>query len=105
MKNVLITGANKGIGLETARQLLQAGYFVFLGSRDKANGETARQQLVAAGFEQVAVIEIDVTDDASVQRAAEAVARQTPHLDVLINNAGISGGMEQQAIAMAPALI
>jgi NAD(P)-dependent dehydrogenase (short-subunit alcohol dehydrogenase family) len=101
MKKVLITGANKGIGFEAARQLLQAGYFVFLACRDKSRGEQARQQLRAEGFDQLAVIELDVTSDESVRRAAEAVRQHTPSLDALINNAGIIGGAGQQPSTVA----
>jgi NAD(P)-dependent dehydrogenase (short-subunit alcohol dehydrogenase family) len=101
MKNGLITGANKGLGFETARQLLRAGYFVFLGSRNRANGLAAQQQLATEGLTQVAVVEIDVTSDDSVRAAAAAVRAHTPHLDVLLNNAGISGASEQQPSTVA----
>ncbi|OUJ68172.1 SDR family NAD(P)-dependent oxidoreductase [Hymenobacter crusticola] len=89
MKYVLITGANKGIGYETAHLLLQAGYFVFLGCRDAAAGQHAQQRLHAAGFEHVQVVELDVTSDASVQQAVAIVRQRTPHLDALVNNAGV----------------
>lgn len=101
MKYVLITGANKGIGYEAARQLLQAGYFVFLGSRDAARGQQAQQQLQAAGFDQVLAVELDVTSDSSVQQAVETVRQHTPHLDALLNNAGIpSGDLTQRPSAI-----
>ena len=89
MKYALITGANKGIGYETAQQLLKAGYFVFLGCRDVARGQHAQQRLQAAGYDQVQAVELDVTSDQSVQQSVEAVRQHTGQLDVLINNAGI----------------
>lgn len=103
MKYALITGANKGIGYEAARQLLHAGYFVFLGCRDAAKGQQAQQQLQAAGFEQVQAVELDVTSDQSVQQAVEAVRQRTPHLDALLNNAGIPSDLTQQPSTITPA--
>jgi NAD(P)-dependent dehydrogenase (short-subunit alcohol dehydrogenase family) len=91
MKKVLITGANKSIGFETTRQLLKQGYFVYLGSRDTANGEEAVAKLKAEGLTNVALIQINVSDPESVATAAG----QITELDVLINNAGILGGMQQ----------
>jgi NAD(P)-dependent dehydrogenase (short-subunit alcohol dehydrogenase family) len=98
MKYALITGANKSIGFETARQLLQHGYHVYLGSRDVANGQQAVHQLQAEGYHQVELIQIDVADHASIAAAREAVGQKTAVLDVLINNAGISGGMPQPTL-------
>jgi len=94
MKKVLITGANKSIGFETARQLLKKGYFVYLGSRDVAKGEQAVAQLKQEGLDQVELLQIDVSDPASV----EAAGKKITELDVLINNAGILGGMGQSAL-------
>jgi NAD(P)-dependent dehydrogenase (short-subunit alcohol dehydrogenase family) len=91
MKKVLITGANKSIGFETARQLLQQGYFVYLGSRDQTNGEQAVAKLKGEGFDKVELLLIDVSNPASV----EAASKKVTELDVLINNAGILGGMQQ----------
>lgn len=96
MKKVLITGANKSIGFETARQLLKQGCFVYLGSRDAARGEQAVGQLKSEGFDNVELLQIDVSDPTSVQAAGKKVAE----LDVLINNAGILGGMEQSALTV-----
>jgi len=93
MKKVLITGANKSIGFETARQLLKQGYFVYLGSRNIAKGEQAVAQLKQDGLSEVELLQIDVSDPASV----EAAGKKITELDVLINNAGILGGMEQSA--------
>jgi NAD(P)-dependent dehydrogenase (short-subunit alcohol dehydrogenase family) len=91
MKKALITGANKSIGFETARQLLKQGYFIYLGSRDKANGEKAVLKLKSEGLGQVELVQINVSDPESVA----ATAAQITKLDVLINNAGILGGMQQ----------
>ena len=98
MKTVLITGANKSIGFEAARRLLQHGYHVYLGSRDLEKGRQAADQLRAEGFSQVEPIQLDVTDGASIAAARALLGQKTPVLDVLINNAGILGGMSQPAL-------
>ncbi|PTB97225.1 short-chain dehydrogenase [Marivirga lumbricoides] len=98
MKKVLITGANKGIGLETARQLLQQGYYVYLGSRSIERGNIAVEKLKEEGFTNVEFIQLDVNDTASVAAARMELGKKTDVLDVLINNAGINGGMPQNAL-------
>lgn len=95
MKKVLITGANKSIGFETARQLLQQGYYVYLGSRNIEKGEQAVSKLRSEGLSEVEAIEIDVNDIASIQAAREALGKKVSVLDVLINNAGVGGAMPQ----------
>jgi len=97
MKSALVTGANKSIGFETARQLAQLGYFVYIGSRDKAKGLAAVQKLKAIGLENVDSIQLDVTDINSIKSARQGLEAKTKTLDVLINNAGISGGFPQPA--------
>ncbi|MEU6709054.1 SDR family NAD(P)-dependent oxidoreductase [Streptomyces wuyuanensis] len=82
MTTTLITGANKGLGYETARRLVSAGHTVYIGSRDAARGRRAAGELGAR------TVRIDVTDDASVSAAVTAVEADGG-LDVLINNAGI----------------
>jgi NAD(P)-dependent dehydrogenase (short-subunit alcohol dehydrogenase family) len=82
MTTSLITGANRGLGLEVARQLVAAGHRVWIGARDDARGQHAADP-VGARF-----VQLDVTDDASVAAAVGIVGA----LDVLVNNAGISGG-------------
>jgi NAD(P)-dependent dehydrogenase (short-subunit alcohol dehydrogenase family) len=98
MKTVLITGANKSIGFETARQLLQQGYYVYLGSRDIQKGQQAVSQLQAEGLTKVEPIEIDVDDLDSIKAAREVLGQKTSVLDVLINNAGIHGAMPNTAL-------
>jgi NAD(P)-dependent dehydrogenase (short-subunit alcohol dehydrogenase family) len=89
-KNVLITGANKSIGFETARQFGQLGLRVWLGSRDSARGDEAAKQLVDEGYD-VQPLRIDVTQDDSVQSAMAQIRDEDGRLDILINNAGILG--------------
>ena len=91
-KHALVTGANKGIGLAIARGLAEAGMTVWMGVRDRKRGDQAITHLLSDGLD-VRLLEIDVADDASVQRAADTLAATTPSLDVLINNAGIILGV------------
>lgn len=84
----LITGANKGIGLATARQLGARGMTVLVGARDAARGREAADKLRAEGVD-ARFVPLEVTDAASVAAAAELVEREYGHLDVLVNNAGI----------------
>lgn len=98
MKKALITGANKSIGLETARQLLQNGYFVYLGARDLEKGEVAVSELKSEGLIHVEAIQLDVSSDESVAAARKVLGERTKTLDVLINNAGINGGLPQTAL-------
>ena len=97
MKKVLITGANKGIGFETAKQMAQLGYLVYLGSRDKAKGLDAINRLKELGISTVEAIEIDVTNINSIQLAKQELESKTESLDILINNAGIAGEMPQNS--------
>ncbi|MFF5498395.1 SDR family oxidoreductase [Streptomyces aquilus] len=82
MTTTLITGANKGLGFETARRLVAAGHTVYVGARDADRGRRAAEQLGAR------FVQLDVTDDASVRAAAKTVEAEGG-LDVLVNNAGI----------------
>lgn len=88
----LVTGANKGIGYEIATGLGALGYRVGVGARDENRLETAVEKLRAAGVDAFGV-PLDVTSDRSVTGAAELIERQSGRLDVLVNNAGISGDM------------
>lgn len=90
-KSALITGANKGIGLEIAKQLVQKGFYVYLGSRNLEKGLEALEHLKAQGLTNVEVIQLDVTDNDSLKSARAQIGKKTDILDVLINNAGISG--------------
>jgi NAD(P)-dependent dehydrogenase (short-subunit alcohol dehydrogenase family) len=90
----LVTGANKGIGYEIAAGLGALGWSVGVGARDDERREAAVQKLVAAGVDAFGV-PLDVTDDASVTAAAAAIDARAGRLDVLVNNAGVTGGMAQ----------
>ncbi|MFI7422484.1 SDR family oxidoreductase [Nonomuraea sp. NPDC049684] len=96
----LITGANKGLGLEAARRLGALGWTIFLGSRDEARGQAAAARLAEDGID-VIMIPLDVTSDASVDKAARLVREHTDHLDVLVNNAGAPGNAVPPADATA----
>ncbi|WBQ03706.1 SDR family NAD(P)-dependent oxidoreductase [Kribbella sp. CA-293567] len=87
-KVAFITGANKGIGKEIARQLGAAGQLVLIGARDLARGEAAAKKLVAEGIEARAV-QLEVTDPASIRAATARIAAEHGKLDVLVNNAAI----------------
>ncbi|WP_167045183.1 SDR family NAD(P)-dependent oxidoreductase [Salinibacterium sp. ZJ454] len=89
-KIALITGANKGIGRAAAEQLAALGMTVLIGARDPRRGEAAAAALRAAGHDAHAVT-LNVTDPTTVQDAAKQVDERFGHLDVLINNAGITG--------------
>jgi NAD(P)-dependent dehydrogenase (short-subunit alcohol dehydrogenase family) len=84
----LVTGANKGIGLETARQLGKKGVTVLIGARDRSAGEAAATTLTAEGIDAHAVM-LDVTDSTSVRDAALDIEKTFGRLDILVNNAGI----------------
>lgn len=85
MTVTLITGANKGIGFETARQLLELGHVVYLGARDVERGEKAAATLGAR------FVQLDVTDDDSVRGALATIDAAEGRLDVLVHNAGVLG--------------
>jgi NAD(P)-dependent dehydrogenase (short-subunit alcohol dehydrogenase family) len=91
MTTTLITGANKGIGYETARQLIAAGHTVYVGSRDPERGRQAAEQLGCRA------IQLDITDDASVQAAVRTIEADGG-LDVLVNNAAIEERGEHNVV-------
>ncbi|MFG2813098.1 SDR family oxidoreductase [Streptomyces sp. NPDC048410] len=91
-KTALVTGANKGIGYEIAAGLGALGYRVGVGARDDARREAAVEKLRAAGVDAFGV-PLDVTDERSVAEAAALIEQQAGGLDVLVNNAGISGDL------------
>ncbi|MEZ0494588.1 SDR family oxidoreductase [Kineococcus sp. TBRC 1896] len=84
---VLVTGGNKGIGRETCRRLAELGHTVLLGARDPERGRAAAEELG------VTWLPLDVTDQASVDAAAERVRREHGRLDVLVNNAGVNSAV------------
>ncbi len=84
MTVTLITGANKGLGYETARRLIAEGHTVYVGARSAERGAAAAAELGSQ------FVQLDVTDDASVQRALGAIGEREGRLDVLVNNAGVS---------------
>jgi len=88
-KIVLITGANKGIGFETARAIASAGHTVLIGARDPDRGRTAASNLAADGLD-VSYLPLDVTDEVSLAAAADQVSVDHGRLDILINNAAIT---------------
>jgi NAD(P)-dependent dehydrogenase (short-subunit alcohol dehydrogenase family) len=99
-KTALVTGANKGIGFEVVRELARMDFRVFLGARNVKAGRAAAEKLSGDG--DVVFVEIDVSDAGSIQRAAEELANQTDHLDVLINNAGILLDDDKNALTITP---
>ncbi|MET0449646.1 MAG: SDR family NAD(P)-dependent oxidoreductase, partial [Aeromicrobium sp.] len=87
MTTTLITGGNKGLGLETARRLVELGHTVYIGARDQARGREAADRVGAH------LLVMDVTDDESVVSAAAVLAEHETRLDLLINNAGVFDAM------------
>ena len=88
MKTALITGANKGIGQEVARQLAAKGFHVFVGARNPKAGRKTAEEIAKSGGK-ATFLEIDVDDNDSVTKAAREFSNIEDHLDVLVNNAGI----------------
>lgn len=84
----LVTGANQGIGLETARRLIAAGVIVYIGARNAERGAAAATE-IGARF-----VQLEVTSDQSVAAAAAKIESEVGHLDVLVNNAGIAGPLD-----------
>jgi NAD(P)-dependent dehydrogenase (short-subunit alcohol dehydrogenase family) len=105
MKTALVTGANKSIGFETVKQLLKQGYYVYLGCRDREKGLQAVSQLNAEGLTQAEAVGIDVSDAASIEKARQSIGGKSLSLDLLINNAGISGGFPQPPASFDTAAI
>lgn len=87
-KIALVTGANKGIGLEISRQLAEAGVTVVMGARNLQRGQDAANPLAEAGLA-VQAIKIDLNDEATVASAAKEITARYGRLDILVNNAGI----------------
>ena len=100
-KIALVTGANKGIGYEIAVGLGALGWSVGVGARDQERREAAVQKLRKDGVDAFGV-PLDVTDDASVAAAAALVEERAGRLDVLVNNAGVTGGQPQEPSGVDP---
>ncbi len=106
----LVTGANKGIGFEVARQLARKGFRVFLGARNREAGRAAAEKLrqegekgrTNEGHDVVTVLQIDVADAESVERAAEEFSRHSDRLDALVNNAGILLDDDKDVLTITP---
>lgn len=97
MNSVLITGANRSIGLELVKEFSKKGLFVYLGTRDLEKGKLVVKNLNENGYENIKAIAIDVTNPDTIVAAKNIVEREQGKLDILINNAGISGEMPQNA--------
>lgn len=99
-KVILVTGANKGIGLEIVRQLAKQGHEVILTARDKKRGEEAVEKLAAENLS-VHFIQLNIADVQNIQNAAEQIKRTFGTLDVLINNAAILMKEDQSLVRNA----
>ncbi|NBD26485.1 SDR family NAD(P)-dependent oxidoreductase [Paenibacillus glycinis] len=89
-----VTGANKGIGFEIAKQLGEKGWKVILGARDPERGEAAVSELAAQGLD-VAFVQIDMTDSQKIEQGAHAIKTKYPELKLLVNNAGMPGAFSR----------
>jgi NAD(P)-dependent dehydrogenase (short-subunit alcohol dehydrogenase family) len=101
----LVTGANKGIGFEVARDLARKGFHVFLGARDTEAGEAAAEKLRKEGegdYGEITFLKIDVSKPDSIRRAAEEFSRKSDRLDTLVNNAGILLDGDKDVLTIAP---
>jgi len=110
IRTALVTGANKGIGFEVARQLAQKGFRVFIGARDEKAGEAAAAKLRAEGArttkdksdDDIQFLKIDISDPASIKNAAEEFGKRSERLDALVNNAGIALDDDKDALSITP---
>lgn len=106
----LVTGANKGIGFEVARQLAREGFHVFLGARDEKAGEAAAEKLRAEGArttkdksdDEIEFLKIDISKPESIRKAAEEFSKRSDRLDVLVNNAGILLDDDKDVLTATP---
>jgi NAD(P)-dependent dehydrogenase (short-subunit alcohol dehydrogenase family) len=102
-KIALVTGGNKGIGFEIVRGLLQADFRVYLGAREATKGQQAVAELAATG--DVRFLELDLTNQATLDAAAAQLQREEGHLDILVNNAGINAPGDGAASTAAGASV
>jgi NAD(P)-dependent dehydrogenase (short-subunit alcohol dehydrogenase family) len=105
----LVTGANKGIGFETVRQLRRERFWVFLGARNEEAGRAAAEKLSKEGKDEkddstVSFLKIDISDLESIKSAAEEFAKRSDRLDALINNAGILLDHDKDVLTATPAM-
>lgn len=102
----LVTGANKGIGFEVARDLARKGFHVFLGARNSDAGVAAVQKLRTEGvkeeYGEITFLKIDVSKPDSIRRAAEEFSRESDRLDTLVNNAGILLDDDKDVLTITP---
>src|SRR5947207_6914734 len=102
----LVTGANKGIGFEVARDLARNGFHVFLGARDTEAGEAAAEKLRKEGekedYGEIMFLKIDVSKPDSIRNAAEEFSRKSNRLDTLVNNAGILLDDDKDVLTATP---
>jgi NAD(P)-dependent dehydrogenase (short-subunit alcohol dehydrogenase family) len=99
-KIALVTGANKGIGFEVARQLARKGFHIFLGARDEKAGRASAEKLGKEGA--VAFLKIDISKPDSIRHAMEEFSKQSDRLDVLVNNAGILLDDDKDVLTITP---
>ena len=104
MKTALITGANKGIGYEVARQLAAKGFHVFVGGRNAKAGRKAAEE-IAKKCGKATFLEIDVADNDSVTKAVREFSNSEEHLDVLVNNAGIVADGDEAILEVSDDLL
>jgi NAD(P)-dependent dehydrogenase (short-subunit alcohol dehydrogenase family) len=96
-KVALVTGGNKGIGFAIAEQLAQAGVQTILGARDEDKGKQALEALRKKGLQNVAFVQLDVTDAQDIQHTVDTLSNRYGHLDILVNNAGILPDEDSEA--------
>src|SRR4029453_2143048 len=104
MKTALVTGANKGIGHEVARQLAAKGFHVFVGARNAKAGRKAAEE-IARKSGTATFLEIDVADNNSVTKAVREFANIEDHIDVLVNNAGIVADGDEAILEVSDDLL
>jgi NAD(P)-dependent dehydrogenase (short-subunit alcohol dehydrogenase family) len=104
MKTALVTGANKGIGREVARQLAAKGFHVFIGARNAKAGRKAAEEIAKQGGK-ATFLEIDIADNDSVTAAAREFSNIEDHLDVLVNNAGIIADGDDEILEISDDLL
>jgi NAD(P)-dependent dehydrogenase (short-subunit alcohol dehydrogenase family) len=97
-RTALVTGANKGIGLEVARQLAALGWRVFVGARDAVRGEAAAESIEG----DAELLELDVTQPTSIAKAVREMGAQVSQLDVLVNNAAILEDGDSSVLSLSP---